>query len=85
MPKPALTRAGGQATSADSEACDLFHYVQQRVVTDNAAQRPVFKAELEENYPVALYRGGAAPSLVLAPATDAYTYDAFVSSASSAE
>ena len=29
--------------------CDLFHYVQQRVV----GQRPVFRAELEENYPIA--------------------------------
>lgn len=59
--------------------CDLFHYVQQRVVGDNAGQRPVFKAELEENYPVALYHGGSAPPLVLTPAKDAFAYDAFVS------
>jgi hypothetical protein len=59
--------------------CDLFHYVQQRVAAESAAQRPVFKAELEENYPIALYRGGAAPRLVVPPATDAFDHDAFIS------
>jgi hypothetical protein len=59
--------------------CDLFHYVQQRVVAEHATQRPVFKADLEENYPVALYRGGTAGPVAVAPATDGYDYDVFFS------
>jgi len=59
--------------------CDLFHYVQQKVVMDHPAQRPVFKAELEENYPIALYRGGQAPALVVPAARDSFAYDAFIS------
>jgi hypothetical protein len=49
------------------------------VVADGPRQRPVFKAELEENYPVALHRGGAAPPLLVPPSSDAFRYDAFVS------
>lgn len=60
--------------------CDLFHYVQQRVAVAGGRQRPVFKAELEENYPVALYRGGAAPALVVPPSpADGFLYDVFLS------
>jgi hypothetical protein len=59
--------------------CDLFHYVQQRVAAERGTQRPVFKAELEENYPVALYHGGAAAPVVVAPAADEYAYDVFLS------
>jgi hypothetical protein len=59
--------------------CDLFDYVQQRVVVEQPAQRPVFKADIEENYAVALHRGGAAPPPSVPPATDALKYDAFVS------
>jgi TIR domain/Caspase domain len=59
--------------------CDLFHYVQQKVAAEVPGQRPVFKAELEENYPLALFRGGAAPPVVLPPSGDGFRYDAFVS------
>ncbi len=59
--------------------CDLFHYVQQNVSAETDGQRPVFKAELEENYPLALYRGGAAPAFELPPPPDDLPYDAFVS------
>jgi len=59
--------------------CDLFHYVQQRVADEPGTQRPVFKAELEENYPVALYQGGAAVPVVAAPAAGDYAYDVFFS------
>jgi hypothetical protein len=61
--------------------CDLYHYVQQRVVDEHADQRPVFKAELEDNYPVARYHGGAPPALVLGPPPDALGFDAFVTHA----
>ncbi len=59
--------------------CDLFHYVQQRIVTEHGMQRPVFKAELEENYPVALYRGGTAAPVIVPPPVDGYAYDVFLS------
>lgn len=58
---------------------DLYHYVQQRVVSDTHGQRPVFKSELEDNYPIALYRGGTMRTAPLPPAPDALTYDAFLS------
>jgi Caspase domain/TIR domain len=58
--------------------CDLFHYVQQRVASQLAMQRPVFKAELEENYPVAMLRGGLATALTLPPPPDDLPYDVFV-------
>jgi hypothetical protein len=37
---------------------DLFEYVQPRVTGDQPNQHPVFKADLEENFPVGLYQGG---------------------------
>ena len=59
---------------------DLYSYVQQRVVVDQPNQRPVLKVELEENYPIALYRGGKppAPEPVERPA-DGFPYDVFLS------
>ena len=40
---------------------DLFEYLQPRVTAAARPyeQHPVFKADLEENFPVALYRGGS--------------------------
>ena len=59
---------------------DLFDYVQPRVTADTPQQHPLFKAEIEENFPVALYLGGSkgAPPTAPAPA-DGYAYDAFIS------
>lgn len=59
--------------------CDLYHYVQEQVVGRRLGQRPVFRAELEENYPLALYRGGRAPAWTLPPPPDRRRFDAFVS------
>jgi hypothetical protein len=59
--------------------CDLFQYVQEHVAAMPLGQRPVFKAELEENYPIAQLRGGTAAPLILPPAPDARPYDAFIS------
>ena len=36
---------------------DLFEYVQPRVTSDQPNQHPVFKADLEENFPSAFTRG----------------------------
>jgi len=59
--------------------CDLFQYVQERVVAVPGGQHPVFKAELEENYPIAQLHGGAAAAFELPAPPDVVTYDAYVS------
>jgi hypothetical protein len=59
--------------------CDLFHYAQQQVALAEPAQHPVLKAELEENFPIALLRGGAPEPLVVPSAPDDLPYDVFVS------
>jgi hypothetical protein len=59
---------------------DLFHYLQPKVVADQPRQHPIFKAQLEDNFPVALFRGGTEPSSpVVAPPDDGFAYDVFVS------
>jgi hypothetical protein len=57
--------------------CDLFDYVQRKVVAEVGGQRPVFKAELEENYPVAHARPVASPPVT--PPRNEYGYDGFIS------
>ena len=59
---------------------DLYTYVQQKVVADQPNQRPVLKVELEDNYPIALYRGGQVPAPTPAEEpTDGFACDVFVS------
>jgi hypothetical protein len=72
-------RGGAGGTGGVIRVCDLFDYVQRHVAAEVPQQRPVFKAELEENYALALYRGGEAPPLILPRADDRCAYDAFVS------
>ena len=59
---------------------DLFHYLQPRVTSDQPYQHPIFKAAVEENFPIALYLGGKmlAPMASASPA-DHFTYDVFIS------
>jgi len=56
---------------------DLFEYLQPRVTGDQPNQHPIFKAELEENFPVALYRGGQKG--VVPRDEQGFRYDAYVS------
>ncbi len=56
--------------------CDLFRYVQQKFAGEPIPQQPVFKAELEEDYPIARYRDARAE---IPAAPDALQYDAFIS------
>ena len=56
---------------------DLFEYLQPRVTGDQPRQHPIFKAELEENFPVALYRGGQKGRV---PKDEqGFRYDAYIS------
>ena len=56
---------------------DLFEYIQPRVTGEHSRQHPIFKAEIEENFPVALYLGGREG--MPAAATDGFRYDAYIS------
>lgn len=56
---------------------DLFEYVQPRVTADQPHQHPIFKAELEENFPVALRLGGQAA--VVDKDASGFRYDAYIS------
>ncbi len=58
---------------------DLFDYVQPRVTQERANQHPLFKAEIEENFAIALYRGGVKEAVIAEPPGDQYEYDAFIS------
>ena len=56
---------------------DLFEYVQPRVTSDQPNQHPVFKADLEENFPVGLYLGGKKD--VATRDEEGFRYDAYLS------
>lgn len=56
---------------------DLFEYLQPRVTGDQPNQHPIFKAELEENFPVALYLGGQKG--VVPKDEQGFRYDAYIS------
>jgi hypothetical protein len=56
---------------------DLFEYLQPRVTGDQPNQHPIFKAELEENFAVALYLGGQKG--VVPKDEEGFRYDAYVS------
>jgi len=53
----AAFRGGAGTQDGWVRAWELFEYVQPRVTADRPDQHPVFKADLEENFPVALSLG----------------------------
>jgi hypothetical protein len=69
-------RGAAEGVGGVIRICDLFRYVQQRFAEGAVAQQPIFKAELEEDYPIARHRGTA---VELPPPPDDLPYDAFVS------
>jgi len=44
---------------------DLFHYVSEKVPAHDDRQHPVFKGEVENNFPISLYKGGSKSSVAL--------------------
>ncbi|MCP4702688.1 MAG: TIR domain-containing protein [Gammaproteobacteria bacterium] len=66
---------------------DLFNYLQPKVTEAQANQHPLLKAEIEENFPIALYPGGKSSAIVPAeaPLDDGYQYDVFISYRTQAE
>jgi hypothetical protein len=75
-----LAGLGGGASRGGGvvRICDLFEYVQERVVAEQPGQRPVFKAELEENYPIARARVRRPMGTLPPPAPDGLPYDVFL-------
>ena len=57
---------------------DLFEHIQPLVTKDNANQHPVFKAEIEENFPIALYCGGDKKNVAVIT-DDGFRYDVYIS------
>jgi hypothetical protein len=58
---------------------DLFTFIQQQLAQKQPNQHPLLKAEIEENYPVALYRGGTAQPAPAVPLADGFRHDVFIS------
>lgn len=56
---------------------DLFEYLQPRVTGAQPNQHPIFKAELEENIPIALYLGGQ--KSIVPKVEEGYRFDAYIS------
>src|SRR5919199_2678728 len=56
---------------------DLFEYLQPRVTADQPNQHPIVKAEVEENFPVALHLGGQKG--VVPKDEQGFRYDAYIS------
>jgi hypothetical protein len=73
-------RGGANGAGGVIRIFDIFDYVQPRVTADKPEQHPIFKAEIEENFPVALHLGGQkVPVTPTAPVGDGYKYDVFIS------
>ena len=74
-----LAGLGGGIASEDGliRIFDLFEYLQPRVTADQPRQHPIFKAELEENFPVALHPDG--PGARAETDQWGFRYDAYVS------
>ncbi|MGL5508066.1 MAG: caspase family protein [Microcoleaceae cyanobacterium] len=75
-------RGGVIAPGGVIRILDLFSYIQPKVTRDiSDQQHPIMKAEIEENFPIALYLGGksATPLPATVISTDSYEYDVFIS------
>jgi len=72
----------GKATEKDDDIklFGLFEYVQMHVTLRNQAQHPVFKADVENNFAVAL-NNAREKGVVARPPADSHRYDVFVAHA----
>jgi hypothetical protein len=73
-------RGGAPGPGGVIRVFDLFNYVQPRVTKEQPNQHPIFKAEIEENFPIALHLAGeVVPVPASAPLADGFAYDVFLS------
>jgi hypothetical protein len=70
-------RGGAASDDGFIRIFDLFEYLQPRVTGEQTNQHPVFKADLESNFPIALYRGGQHG--VVPKDEDGFRFDAYIS------
>ena len=59
----------------------LYEYVQPKVTAQHSRQHPRFKSNLEENFPIAFYKGGQKKQIAPAPAAtdEEFAYDVYIS------
>lgn len=59
----------------------LFEYVQPKVTAQHPLQHPRFKSNLEDNFPIAFYKGGTQKQLAPPPATkeEEFAFDVYIS------
>jgi hypothetical protein len=67
-------RGGAVCNNGLISIFDLFEYLQPRVTAEQPNQHPIFKSNLEENFPVAMYLGGAKG----AGRSDGFRYDVYI-------
>lgn len=70
-------RGGAASDDGFIRIFDLFEYLQPLVTGDQPNQHPVFRADLENNFPIALYRGGQ--KSVVPKDEDGFRFDAYIS------
>ncbi len=70
-------RGGIQSNDGLIRIFDLFEYLQPKVTADKPSQHPIFKAELEENFPIALFLGGQKG--IVPVVEEGFRYDAYIS------
>ncbi len=70
-------RGGVRSDDGFVRVFHLYEYVQPRVTEERPDQHPLFKGELEDNFPVALYRGGQPGTVPRDP--EGFEYDAYIS------
>lgn len=77
--KHLLAGIQGGIPSADGliRIFDLFEYIQPKVTGEASQQHPLFKAEVEENFPIALYLGGKKG--IVPQVGSGFRYDAYIS------
>ena len=77
--KHLLTGMRGGIPSEDGliRIFDLFEYIQPKVTGEKSNQHPLFKAEIEENFPIALYLGGQKG--IIPQVEPGFRYDAYIS------
>jgi hypothetical protein len=72
-------RGGAPAPDGLVRIFDLFHYLQPRVTAEQPNQHPLLKAEVGENFPIALCLGGKGAGAAPPAAADGFKYDVFLS------
>ena len=65
----AALRGGAPAPGGVIRILDVFNYLQPLVTAAQSAQHPILKAEIEDNFPLALYLGGKSPQPGAQPAS----------------